>query len=496
MLGAAMLLADAPLALTFDDVLLVPGHSTILPRDADVSTNLTRTLRLNVPILSAAMDTVTQAEMAIGLARLGGLGILHKNMSVASQAGEVRRVKKAMTGVITDPVTVGPDVPLRHARALMREHGINGLPIVQGDRAVGILTNRDLRYERNLEQPVRAAMTSEGLVTCAPGTTLDAARDLMQEHRVEKLLVVDEGGRLRGLITFKDVEATIRHPLAVRDERGRLRCGAAVGVGGDRDERVAALVEAGVDVIVIDTAHGHSEGVLRAARAVRAAFPNLQLIVGNVATYDATRACIDAGADAVKVGIGPGSICTTRVVAGVGVPQLTAISECSRAASASGVPVIADGGIKFSGDVAKAVAAGADVVMAGSLFAGSEEAPGEVVLYQGRQYKSYRGMGSVEAMKAGSSDRYFQDEAGDPEAETRKLVPEGIVGRVPYKGPVAETVHQLIGGLRAAMGYTGCASIAEMKQNARFVRMTAAGLRESHVHDVIITKEAPNYRME
>ncbi len=491
-----MLLADPPLALTFDDVLLQPGHSTLLPRDADVSSSLTRRLRLNVPVLSAAMDTVTQAEMAIGMARLGGMGVLHKNMSPAAQAGEVRKVKKAMTGVILDPITVGPDTTLRHARALMRENGVNGLPIVEGPRVVGILTNRDLRYERNLDQPVRNAMTSEHLITCPPGTGLERARDLMQEHRVEKLLVVDEHQNLRGLITFKDVEATTTHPLAVRDARGRLCCGAAVGVGADRDIRIAALVEAGVDVIVIDTAHGHSEGVLRAAREVRRLWPDLQIIVGNVATYDATLACIDAGADAVKVGIGPGSICTTRVVAGVGVPQLTAIADSARAASRSGIPIIADGGIKFSGDVGKAIAAGADVIMAGSLFAGTDEAPGEVVLYQGRSYKSYRGMGSVEAMQAGSSDRYFQDDAGDPEALTRKLVPEGIVGRVPYKGPVSDTVHQLIGGLRASMGYTGCASIPEMKEKAKFVRMTASGLRESHVHDVIITKESPNYRME
>lgn len=491
-----MLTPEPPLGLTFDDVLLLPGHSTILPRDADVSTQVTRGLRLNLPILSAAMDTVTGADMAIGMARLGGMGIVHKNMSISAQAAAVRKVKKAMTGVINDPVTVEPDVPLRHARAVMREHGINGLPIVQNGRVVGILTNRDLRYERNLDQPVRATMTAQGLVTCPPGTDLERARDLMQEHRVEKLLVVDEAGALRGLITFKDVEATIRHPLAVRDSRGRLRCGAAIGVGHDREERAQALVDAGVDVLVVDTAHGHSEGVLRAARSVRTAFPNVQLIVGNVATAEATEACIAAGADGVKVGIGPGSICTTRVVAGVGVPQLTAISEAARAAAKHGVPIIADGGIKFSGDVAKAIAAGGDVVMAGSLFAGTDEAPGEIVLYQGRSYKSYRGMGSIEAMQAGSSDRYFQDDEGDPEAETRKLVPEGIVGRVPHKGPVSDTVYQLLGGLRAAMGYTGCASIPEMKERARFVRMTAAGLRESHVHDVIITKESPNYRME
>lgn len=491
-----MLLDEVPLALTFDDVLLQPGHSIILPRDANVSTRLCRDLYLNVPFLSSAMDTVTESSMGIAMARLGGIGILHKNLPVAAQAREVRRVKKAMTGMILDPITLSPSQTLRVARNLMREHGINGLPILEGDRVVGILTNRDLRYERNLDKPVGEAMTKEGLITCAPGTDLEAARDLMQEHRVEKLLVVDGDRHLRGLITFKDVEAHTRHPNAARDPNGRLRAGAAVGVGGDRDERIAALVEAGVDVIVIDTAHGHSEGVLAATRAVRARWPDLRLIVGNIATQAACAALIDAGADAVKVGIGPGSICTTRVVAGVGVPQLTAIAECAKVAQKHDIPVIADGGIKFSGDVAKAVAAGADAVMIGSLFAGTDEAPGELVLYQGRSYKNYRGMGSVEAMQAGSSDRYFQDDVGDPEAETRKLVPEGIVGRVPAKGPVGDTVYQLVGGLKASMGYTGSANIPAMKANARFVRMTAAGLRESHVHDVIITKESPNYRME
>ena len=491
-----MLLEETPLSLTFDDVLLLPGHSTILPRDADVRTRLCRDIWLNVPFLSSAMDTVTEAEMGIAMARLGGIGILHKNMSPAGQAREVRRVKKAMTGVILDPVTLGPGSTLREARTLMRERGINGLPIIDGTRVVGILTNRDLRYERNLDRPVLDAMTREGLVTCPPGTDLETARDLMQEHRVEKLLVVDAGGALRGLITFKDLEAHTRHPLAARDARGRLRCGAAVGVGADRHERVAALVEAGVDLIVIDTAHGHSEGVLQAARSIRDAWPDLPIIVGNIATVGACEAVIAAGADAVKVGIGPGSICTTRVVAGVGVPQLTAIAECAKVATAAGIPLIADGGIKYSGDVAKAIAAGADAVMIGSLFAGTDEAPGDLVLYQGRSYKNYRGMGSVEAMKAGSSDRYFQDDAGDPEAETRKLVPEGIVGRVPYKGPVGDTVYQMVGGLKASMGYTGNGTIAAMKANARFTRMTAAGLRESHVHDVIITRESPNYRME
>jgi IMP dehydrogenase len=491
-----MLLDEVPLALTFDDVLLQPGHSLILPRDANVSTRLCRDLTLNVPFLSSAMDTVTESSMGIAMARLGGIGILHKNLSISAQAREVRRVKKAMTGMILDPVTLSPKETLRTARNLMREHGINGLPILEGGRVVGILTNRDLRYERNLDKPVGEAMTGEGLITCAPGTDLEAARDLMQEHRVEKLLVVDGDRLLRGLITFKDVEAHTRHPMAARDPNGRLRAGAAVGVGGDRDDRVAALVEAGVDVIVIDTAHGHSEGVLRAAAAVRARYPDLRLIVGNIATQGACEALIDAGADAVKVGIGPGSICTTRVVAGVGVPQLTAIAECAKVAQRHNIPVIADGGIKFSGDVAKAIAAGADAVMIGSLFAGTDEAPGELVFYQGRSYKNYRGMGSVEAMQAGSSDRYFQDDVGDPEAETRKLVPEGIVGRVPAKGPVGDTVYQLVGGLKASMGYTGSADISSMKANARFVRMTAAGLRESHVHDVIITKESPNYRME
>lgn len=491
-----MLLDDTPLALTFDDVLLLPAHSTILPRDADVRTRLCRDVTLNVPLLSAAMDTVTESDMAIAMARLGGLGIVHKNLSPAAQAKEVRRVKKAMTGVIADPVTMGPRNTLREARALMRERGINGLPIVDGKRILGILTNRDLRYERNLDRPVADAMTAEGLVTCPPGTDLERARDLMQEHRVEKLLVVDDQGELRGLITFKDVEAHIRHPQAVRDERGRLRVGAAVGVGADREERVQALVDAGVDVVIVDTAHGHSEGVLKAVRATRATWPELRIVAGNIATGGAAEALVAAGVDAVKVGIGPGSICTTRVVAGVGVPQLTAIAEVAKVCAKAGVPLIADGGIKFSGDVAKAFAAGADAVMIGSLFAGTDEAPGDLVLYQGRSYKNYRGMGSVEAMKAGSSDRYFQDDAGDPEAETRKLVPEGIVGRVPYKGPVGDTVYQLIGGLKASMGYTGCASIEAMKRDARFVRMTAAGLRESHVHDVIITRESPNYRME
>ena len=487
-----MLLADVPLALTFDDVLLVPRASEVLPRDVDISTILGPNLRLNIPILSSAMDTVTESGTAIALARQGGLGILHKNLSVERQADEVRKVKRAVTGVIADPVTVGPDVTIGQARQVMRENDISGVPVVVDGRAVGILTNRDLRFERRLDRAVREAM-STSLVTVPPGTGLEAAKDLMQSHKIEKLLVVDAQGFLRGLITIKDVDSLSRHPLAVRDARGQLVCGAAVGTGGDRRERVAALVEAGVDVLVVDTAHGHSRGVLEAAAEVKAKYPQVLLVVGNVATAEATRACIDAGADVVKVGIGPGSICTTRIVAGVGVPQLTAVSQSAEVAHAAGKTIIADGGVKFSGDIAKAIAAGADAVMVGSLLAGTDETPGETVLYQGRRYKTYRGMGSIEAMRAGSSDRYFQ-EADDPEASTKKLVPEGIVGRVPYKGSLSEVVYQLIGGLRASMGYCGCRTIPEMHRDAQFVRITAAGLRESHVHDVIITEEAPNYR--
>ncbi|MEQ1502100.1 MAG: IMP dehydrogenase [Myxococcota bacterium] len=486
---------DVPLALTFDDVLLVPGHSTVLPRDVNVSSRLCDGVPLNIPILSAAMDTVTESETAIAIARAGGMGIVHKNLSVARQADEIRRVKKAVTGIIPDPVTIRPDLTIGAARRVMREHSISGVPVVVDGRAVGILTNRDLRFERRLDRSVHEVM-STGLVTVPPGTGLEHAKDLMQEHKIEKLLVVDADGVLRGLITIKDLESIDRFPLARRDAHGRLMCGAAVGVGGDRDERVAALIEAGVDVIVIDTAHGHSQGVLDAASAVRARWPSIKLVVGNVATREATKACIDAGADVVKVGIGPGSICTTRIVAGVGVPQLTAIAECAEVAHERGVGIIADGGVKFSGDVAKAIAAGADAVMIGSMFAGTRETPGDVVLYQGRQYKSYRGMGSIEAMRAGSSDRYFQDDAaGDPEADTRKLVPEGIVGRVPYRGNLGDVIYQLVGGLRASMGYCGCATVPEMQRNSRFVRITNAGLRESHVHDVIVTEEAPNYRL-
>ncbi len=489
-----MLLPDVPQALTFDDVLLLPRHSTVLPRDVDTSSRLADGLALNVPLISAAMDTVTEAQTAIAMARVGGLGIVHKNASVQRQADEVRRVKKSVTGMVADPITVSPDVTIGQARRIMRDNDISGVPVVIDGRAVGILTNRDLRFERQLDRHVREVM-STALITVPPGTGLERAKDLLQEHKIEKLLVVDEAGMLRGLITIKDIETIGRHPNASLDSRGRLVCGAAVGVAGDRDERVAALVDAGADVVVIDTAHGHSQGVLDATSEVKAAWPDLRVIVGNVATAEATIACIDAGADVVKVGIGPGSICTTRIVAGVGVPQLSAVANCAEAAHERGVAVIADGGIKFSGDVAKAMAAGADACMVGSLLAGTREAPGDVVLFQGRRYKAYRGMGSVEAMKAGSSDRYFQDDLGDPEADTRKLVPEGIVGRVPYKGPIGDVIYQLVGGLRASMGYCGCGTIAKMQTDARFVRITNAGLRESHVHDVIVTQEAPNYRM-
>jgi IMP dehydrogenase len=488
-----MLDAQVPIALTFDDVLLVPRHSHVLPRDVDVSTRLTDSLGLKIPLIAAAMDTVSEARTAIAMARLGGLAILHKNMSAEAQAAEVRAVKRAVTGTIVNPVTVTPDVTIGHARQVMRNHNISGVPVVVDGVAVGILTNRDLRFERRLDRPVHQVMSTD-LVTVPPKTTLDMAKDLLQEHKIEKLLVVDAENHLRGLITIKDIESADRHPDAVKDGHGRLLCGAAVGTGADRQERVAALVEAGVDILVVDTAHGHSQGVLDAARWVRDEYPNVGLIVGNVATAEATAACIDAGADMVKVGIGPGSICTTRVVAGVGVPQLTAIAECSKVAHERGRSVIADGGIKYSGDIAKALAAGADAVMIGSLFAGTDESPGDVVLYQGRRYKAYRGMGSIEAMRAGSSDRYFQDHA-DSDGSSNKLVPEGIVGRVPYKGPIADSVYQLIGGIRSSMGYCGCSTVPEMQSDAKFVRITPAGLRESHVHDVIITQEAPNYRL-
>jgi IMP dehydrogenase len=479
-------------ALTFDDVLLVPAESDVVPRDVDVRTDLTPGIRLANPIISSAMDTVTEAATAICMAREGGVGILHKNMGIPEQALEVTKVKKAETGVVINPVTIGPDQKVAAAVELMRKHEISGLPVVAADgRPVGILTNRDLRFERNLDQPVSAMMTRR-LITTGEGASLEGSKELLHKNRIEKLLVVDANGLLKGLITIKDIEKAQQHPFAAKDEFGRLRVGAAVGVGADRDERVDALLKAGCDVICIDTAHGHSRGVIQAVADVRRNFPKAQIIAGNVATGEGALALAKAGADAVKVGIGPGSICTTRVVAGVGVPQITAINDVARALEKMNVMVIADGGIKYSGDVVKAIAAGAHIVMIGSLFAGTDEAPGEIILYQGRSYKVYRGMGSIGAMRAGSRDRYFQSEV----ATEAKLVPEGIEGRVPYRGSLSQSIFQLIGGLKAGMGYTGCRTIADLRTKARFVRATAMGLRESHVHDVIITKEAPNYRVE
>ena len=488
-----MLTDTIPLALTFDDVLLVPAHSEVLPDNVELNTTLTQRVHLQIPLMSAAMDTVTEYEAAIAMAINGGLGIIHKNMTIEEQAQQVQWVKRAMTGVVQDPVTIEPNLTLAEVRKKMNQFGISGMPVVEGERLVGILTDRDMRFERNPDRVVRDVMTPlENLVTCPPNTELDDAKKLMQQHKIEKLLIVGEEGKLQGLITFKDLQAATQHPNAVRDDQGRLRCGAAIGVGADGLARAEALVNAGVDVLVVDTAHGHSQGVLDVARTIRERHSDISLVIGNVATPEATLACIEAGADAVKVGIGPGSICTTRIVAGVGVAQLTAISECSKVAKQHGIPIIADGGIKYSGDIAKAIAAGADVVMIGSLFAGTDEAPGEMVLYQGRSYKSYRGMGSVEAMEAGSKDRYFQQNRSN---KRKKLVPEGIVGRVPYRGSLADNIYQMMGGLRAAMGYTGCKTVPEMKEKARFTRITSAGLKESHVHDVIITKESPNYRL-
>ena len=477
-------------ALTFDDVLLVPVESDVVPKDVEVRTQLTSGIRLAIPIVSSAMDTVTEAATAIGMARDGGIGIIHKNLTIPEQALEVTKVKKAETGVVVNPVTVAPGERLANAVELMRRHEISGLPVVAADgRPVGILTNRDIRFERNLDQPVSAMMTKQ-LITIGEGTTLEAAKELLHRNRIEKLLVIDQGGFLKGLVTIKDIEKAQQHPSASKDDLGRLRVGGAVGVGPDRDERVDALLKAGADVICIDTAHGHARAVIQAVADVRRNFPKAQIIAGNVATGEGALALSKAGADAVKVGIGPGSICTTRVVAGVGVPQVTAIADCAKALASANATVIADGGIKYSGDVAKAIAAGAHSVMIGSLFAGTDEAPGEIILYQGRSYKVYRGMGSIGAMRAGSRDRYFQGEV----TSDAKLVPEGIEGRVPYRGTLSQSIYQLIGGLKSGMGYTGCRTIEELRTKARFVRATAMGLRESHVHDVIITKEAPNYR--
>jgi IMP dehydrogenase len=472
--------------LTFDDVLLVPAYSEVLPKDVDVRTRLCRGFDMNIPLLSAAMDSVTESRAAITMAREGGIGVIHKNMSIEAQAREIERVKRAESGMILGPITVRPSQSLRSALEVMREHDISGVPVVEGEQPVGILTARDIRFEQNLDQPVSALMTRE-LVTVTPGVSVDESKRLLHKHRIEKLLVVDKG-KLVGLITIKDILQADKYPQAVKDDQRRLGVGAAIGPGPDRHERTAALVSAGVDVIVIDTAHGHHSGVIDAVRATKKEFSGVKVIAGNVATTEGTEALIDAGVDAVKVGIGPGSICTTRVVAGVGVPQISAVRDCARVGDRHGVPVIADGGVKHSGDVTKAIAAGASAVMVGSLFAGTDEAPGDLVLYQGRSYKVYRGMGSLGAMRKGSRDRYGQGGTAD-----EKLVPEGIEGRVPHRGSLASILYQLIGGLRSGMGYTGCKSVSELRSKARFVRITSQGLRESHVHDVIITEEAPNY---
>jgi len=482
-------------ALTFDDVLLLPAQSSVVPRDVSLQTRLTRRITLNIPLLSAAMDTVTEGRLAIAIAQEGGLGIVHKNMSPRAQAAEVAKVKRFESGVVKDPITIPPTMSVREVLALTALHKISGLPVVDGRKVVGIVTNRDLRFETNLDQPVAKIMTQrDRLVTVPEGTDLEDAKTLMHQHRLERVLVINDRFELKGLITVKDILKSTEHPLACKDELGRLRVGAAVGTAGDTEERVEALVAAGVDVVVVDTSHGHSQGVLERVRRVKNNYPQVQVVAGNVATAAGARALADNGADAVKVGIGPGSICTTRIVAGVGVPQISAVLNTLEGIAKLDLPIIADGGIRYSGDIAKAIAAGASCVMLGSLFAGTEESPGEIELYQGRSYKIYRGMGSLGAMQQGSSDRYFQDAEGDDAAE--KLVPEGIEGRVPYKGALAAVIHQLMGGVRAAMGYCGCATIDEMRSRAEFVEITTAGMRESHVHNVQITKEAPNYRVE
>ncbi len=475
--------------LTYDDVLLLPAYSEVLPRDVDTSTFLTKTIRLNVPIISAAMDTVTDADLAIAIAQAGGIGILHKNMSIQKQAEEVRKVKRSESGMIQDPVTLHESALVSDAFKIMKDFSIGGIPVVNDERKlVGIITNRDLRFQKEMKRPIREVMTRENLITAPKGTTFTQAEEILQDKKIEKLPVVDKDNVLIGLITFKDIQKFKNYPKACKDEHGRLRVGAAVGITADTMQRVEALVAAGVDVIAMDTAHGHSKGVIDKLKEVKSIFPELQVIAGNIATGEAATALADAGADAVKVGIGPGSICTTRIIAGVGVPQLYAVYECARALKGRNVPVIADGGIKHTGDIAKAIAAGASSIMAGSLFAGVEESPGETIIYEGRKFKSYRGMGSIEAMEQGSKDRYFQD----VEDDIKKLVPEGIVGRVPYKGTLAEVMYQYVGGLRAGMGYCGAATIEKL-QEARFVRITAAGMKESHPHDITITKEAPNY---
>ncbi len=480
-------------AYTFDDVLLLPAHSSVLPREVDLKTRLTRNIHLNVPLISAAMDTVTDARLAIAIAQEGGIGIVHKNFTPKQQAMEVQKVKRYESGVLRDPITIPPSMTVREVKALTALHRISGLPVIEGSRVVGIVTNRDLRFETELDQPVRNIMTPrDRLVTVRESATLEEAQALLHKSRLERVLVVNDKFELRGLITVKDILKSSEYPHACKDEHGKLRVGAAVGVGEGTEERVGALVEAGADVIVVDTAHGHAQGVLDRVRWVKRNFPRIEVIGGNIATASGAKALLDQGADAVKVGIGPGSICTTRVVAGVGVPQITAISSVAKALAGTGVPLIADGGIRYSGDVAKAIAAGAYSVMLGSLFAGTEEAPGEIELFQGRSYKSYRGMGSIGAMQRGAADRYFQD----PESNADKLVPEGVEGRVPYKGSVVAVINQLLGGLRASMGYVGCPTIEDVRTRAEFVEITSAGMRESHVHDVQIVKEAPNYRVE
>jgi IMP dehydrogenase len=481
-----------PYAYTFDDLLLLPGASAVLPSEVNLGTQLTRRIPLNIPILSSAMDTVTEADTAISLARQGGLGILHRNLSPAAQALEAEKVKKSESGMIIEPVTIGPDASIAEVLRLMERYRISGIPVVEGSRLVGIVTNRDLRFATNLSLKVKEVMTKDRLITAKAGITLEESKALLHQYRIEKLLVVDDDGNLRGLITIKDIEKIKKYPLSCKDEFGRLRVGAAVGVGPDREERVDALLKAGVDVIVIDTAHGHSSRVLEAVADTKREFPQVELVAGNVATAEGARDLIKAGADAVKLGVGPGSICTTRVIAGVGVPQMSAIMECAKVTKPAGIPLVADGGVKYSGDLTKALAAGADVVMIGSLFAGTDESPGETVIFQGRSYKIYRGMGSLEAMKVGSRDRYCQE---DVDLEC-KLVPEGIVGRVPSRGKLSDVIFQLMGGLRSGMGYVGSRTIAELQAMARFVRITPAGLKESHVHDVIIMKEAPNYWVE
>lgn len=475
--------------ITFDDILLIPGYSNVLPHEVELNTKLTKKITLNIPIMSAGMDTVTEAAMAVAIARQGGIGIIHKNMSIEAQAEEVDKVKRSENGVITDPFSLSPEHYVYEANDLMAKYRISGVPITEGNKLVGILTNRDLRFETNHNRKIKEVMTSENLITAPEGTDLMQAKKILAEHRIEKLPIVDKEGNLKGLITIKDIEKAIRYPNAAKDSQGRLLVGAAVGVTKDVLDRVAALVDAKVDAITVDTAHGHSQGVLNTVHLIKEKYPELQVIAGNVATAEGTVALIEAGADAVKVGIGPGSICTTRVVAGVGVPQITAVMDCAEAAKPYGIPVIADGGIKYSGDIVKAIGAGASVCMIGSILAGCEESPGEIELYQGRKYKVYRGMGSIAAMEKGSKDRYFQNDA-------KKLVPEGVEGRVAYKGHVGDTIFQLLGGLRAGMGYAGTRTIQELQENAQFVRITSAGLKESHPHDIQITKEAPNYSIE